>query len=678
MTESSATFCYPFPLARQIKGLSGTANEDLGTWPTLYEPGLRNASRYLKRKRAIIGYLSGATDADLRRQYGLGLKAVYRLVVCRCLKVHRDGQIYGWRGLVPYERLVPYTRTKPIAVNGSGRGAAGAMKNLFALEPELREKFDRRILTPPSDDKLEEKRNRTAHWRWLLGELRKRGYEIRHEWPFNTDKMGYVSVCRYIKAVLASNPNKGAMVEGGKEARNKMKSGDGVGRPVDRLFQRVEMDAHKLDGRFCVLYPRGDGSYAPKIVHRIWVIVLIEIVSRAVLGYHLSFRYEVSKDDVFRAIKKALSKWQRRPIAFGDEGYGEGAALPSGHGNRYVGVCWDETSVDGALAETSKHVRQVLDDLVGARLLDPETSFSVRRSKDDRPFIEAFFRRLGKGGFQRLTNTTGGNPKGRQGRDPEKIAVNSNFQVEYAEDLLDALIANYNATEHPNLGGRSPLEYLDFITSRPGAPDLRYADAEGIQRFLSFRKLCTVRGDLAKGRRPYVNFANALHHGEALNLRFDLIGKKIWVENHIECDARIALAYTLEGASLGVLRAAPPWHKTPHSLEVRAGIISFFRRKRFSLLAVGDAIQAFHQFCEEHRGELPVHPAYLESLRVLAQYAEIDVGDSVLEAALVEARGKRMPPPEDPVNPVQAPAGQPSAVFDQMKNVPARRKAATK
>ena len=27
---------YPFPLARQIKGLSGTAHEDLSTWPAQY------------------------------------------------------------------------------------------------------------------------------------------------------------------------------------------------------------------------------------------------------------------------------------------------------------------------------------------------------------------------------------------------------------------------------------------------------------------------------------------------------------------------------------------------------------------------------------------------------------------------------------------------------------------
>lgn len=670
---------YPFPLARQIKGLSGTAHEDLSTWPTVYEPALaERLSQYLNRKQAIIDYLCGATDNSLKARYGLGLKDVYRLVVKRCLKVHRDGQIYGWRALVRYQHLEPYTRIKPIVVNGAGRGAAGAMKTLFALEPELCEKFNKRILTPPSDDKLEEKRNRKAHWRWLLGELRKKGYEIRHEWPFNTVNMGYTSVCRYVNAVLAANPTKGAMVEGGKDARRKMKSGDGVDRPVERLFQRVEMDAHKLDGRFCVLFPRGDGSYAPNIIHRLWVIVLLEVVSRAVLGYFLSVRYEISKDDVLRAIKKALTQWRRRSIAFGDVAYREGAALPSGHDERYVGVCWDETSVDGALAETSKHVRQILDDLVGSRLLDPDTCFSARRSKDDRPFIETFFRHLGKEGFQRLTNTTGGNPKGKQGRDPEKIAVNSSFQIEYAEDLLDALIANYNATEHSNLGGRSPLEYLDFISSRPGEPALRYADADEIQRFLSYRKLCTVCGNLATGRKPHVNFSNAPHHGDALDQRFDLIGKKIWVENHIEYDARIALAYTPEGEPLGVLRAAPPWHKTPHSLVVRAGIAAFFRRKRISLDSIGDAIQAFHRFCEEHQGELPVHPIYLESLRILAQYAEIDVGDSVLEAALVNAGDGSALHPDDSANPTRAPGGQYCNVSDRPPGLPARRRAVTK
>ena len=233
MKEESGSLAYPYPLARQLRGLPGTTYEDLRTWPTVFEPALEaNRSRYLRRKQAVIAYLGGADDGSLKRRYGLGLKGIYRLVR-RCLEVHSDGNIYGWRGLVPFVRLALYTRTKPITVDGAGRGAAGAMKSLFALEPELREKFDKRILSPPSDKKLEELRNRKAHWRWLLAQLRIKGYEVRREWPFNTENMGYISVCRYVKALLVANPTKGAMIEGGKEAQKKMKSGDGVDRPVE-------------------------------------------------------------------------------------------------------------------------------------------------------------------------------------------------------------------------------------------------------------------------------------------------------------------------------------------------------------------------------------------------------------------------------------------------------------
>lgn len=182
--EMSVMTSYPFPLARQINGLSGTANEDLRTWRTVYEPALgKKLPAFLKRKHAIIDYLSGATDAILRQRHGLSLKAVYRLIVCRCLREHRDGLIYGWRGLVRYSHLAPYTRSKPIIVDGAGKGAVGAMATLLALEPELRKQFDKRILTPASDDKLEEKRNRTSHWKWLLAKLRKKATKFAMNGP---------------------------------------------------------------------------------------------------------------------------------------------------------------------------------------------------------------------------------------------------------------------------------------------------------------------------------------------------------------------------------------------------------------------------------------------------------------------------------------------------------------
>lgn len=632
--DASASRSHALPLVRRIRGLSGTAYEELEAWPTPDEGGLGDdTSRYLQRKRAVQSYLQGASDAELKRCFSLSLKRVYCLITTRCLKIHPDGSIYGWRGLVPNLRIEPYTRKHKVVVDPKGRGASGAMQSLLDLNPDLRKAFDKRILAVPRDDTLTERHTRQGLWRWFLEQLTERGYKIRNDWPFNTENCGYVSVCRYVNAVLMANPAKGAMVEGGIDAFRKLKSGDGVDRPVHQLFQRVEMDAHKLDGRFCVLLPRGDGIYVERIVHRLWVIVLLEIISRAIIGYYFSYRYEISKNDVLRAIKRALTTWRPRLLAFGDIAYREGAALPSGHAEKYVGVCWDETSVDGAMAERCGHVRGVLKDLVGSQLIEPATGFSVRRAKDDRPYIETFFNRLASGGFHRLSNTTGGKPQDKRGANPDKVAIASRFQVEYAEDLLDVLIANYNASSHAGLGDRSPLEYLDFLVSRPGKCSLRYADRGEVERLLSYRKTCSVRGSLVEGRRPYVNFSNAEYHGDILGQRFDLIGKKIWVENHIEYDARVALAYTIKGESLGVLRAAPPWHGTPHSLEVRAAIVASVRHKQFQLSREKDGIQVFMEFYETSGRKLPVHPMYLECRRILALHAPEHLGDSVLADA---------------------------------------------
>ncbi|NZA01717.1 hypothetical protein H0I39_08100 [Ottowia beijingensis] len=93
-------------------------------------------------------------------------------------------------------------------------------------------------------------------------------------------------------------------------------------------------------------------------------------------------------------------------------------------------------------------------DVVGARVLKPQdtTAFASRRSLDDRPSIESFFRRLADGGFHRLSPTTGGSPKDVRRADPDAAAKATQFQLEYAAELLDTIIANYNATPHSGLG----------------------------------------------------------------------------------------------------------------------------------------------------------------------------------------------------------------------------------
>ncbi|OIQ79246.1 hypothetical protein GALL_390150 [mine drainage metagenome] len=625
------------PPGRQIRGLTDSANVDVETWPTPDEGAIvgDDLQKYLQRKQGVKMNFEGQSAKVIRATCGMGLSHVYRLITERCLEVHPDGLIYGFRGLVPNLRIKPYRRKNPVRVNVFGHGASGAMQTILDLHPDLRKAFEKRILESPKTDELGiAKRPRQSHWKWFLDWLREHQYEIHHEWPFNTKTNGYNTVCRYIDQVLAANPKKAARVIGGPDLEKKLLSGDGVDRPITEVFQRVEMDAHKLDGRFCVMLPQPSGGYTPKIVHRLWVLVILEIVSRAVLGYYLSMRREVSKEDVLRAIKNALSVWHPRKLSFSDVAYREGSGFPSSISPKFLRICWGETSIDGALAEKAKQVKDTLRDVVGSKLIEPSQGFSSRRSKDDRPFIEAFFRHLASGGFHKLTNTTGAKPSGKKGRDPAKVAINSQFQIEYAEELLDVLIANYNVTPHTALGNRSPLQYLEFVTSR-GDIELRYADPNSVQSILSFRKQCRVRGGVTEGRRPYVNFEGARYSGGVLAQRHDLVGSYIWVVNHLEEDARVAQASTLDGRSLGILRAAPPWHKLPHSLRVRRAIKSCVQQRMFSVASGVDAIEVFLDYCEQQKDrKLPIHPAYLEARHILIHEAELKTGQSMLDVAL--------------------------------------------
>ncbi len=560
--------------------------------------------------------------------------------------IHSDGRFYGWRAIVKYARISSYNRKKKVKADIGGRGCAGALRSLLLTEPDFDQRFTRWILKFPTQGELGEvKKPIQRIWRWFLQELEKLGYKIRNEWPFTTQSMGYQAVRSYVKRVMESNPRRAAQLVGGKPLADKMKVGDGVDRPVRRAYQRVEMDAHKLNGRFCILVPHPIGGHAPIIVRRLWVIVIIDVYTRAVLGYHLSRGAEVNKQDVLLAIKSALTRWQPMTLSMGGVRYMDEAALPSGHQERYEGLCWDETSVDGALAGKCEDVMQSLRTVVGSTMIEPTSGWSQRRLKDDRPFVETFFRTLGQRGLNRASNSTGSKPSEKAGRDPELVALNSQFQLEYLEELLDVLIANYNTTEHAGLGHRSPLQFLDFLTTRVGASEIRRADPQLMNALLNVRKICTVKGGYRTGRRPYVNFYGAAYSGEILAGRHDLVGRKIVVTNHLHDDARVVKASTADGFSLGVLRAAAPWHGLPHSLSVRSAIQVLVNARKFRIASGGDAVASFIEFVESSQGKkLPPHPAYLSLRKILVDVAhrandgDADTGVELARARLAERR----------------------------------------
>jgi len=630
-------------------GLTAQTTVDSAAWVTVDDAALSEVERelFLRRKRGIQRYLEGASAAELKNDCGLGRSHIYRLITERCLKQHPDGSLYGWRGALPHQRVKAYARSAPVKVGHWGAGAVGAMQWMFESPhgQGLEAKFRKHILDLPA--LLEApRRPRLVLFRWFLQELQQRGFERRGEWPFTVERRGYVSISKFIDKVLDEHPQRQRAIFGGNDALRKVKAGDGTERPRLQVFDRVECDAHKLDSRMVVMVPSPHGGEEPRKIHRLWVVVIIEVVSRAVLGYHLSLGRECSAEDVLRAIKRALTPWHPRELQLSANAYVPGAGLPSSHSSRYLGACWNEFSVDGAMANICARVERPMTNVVGARILKPQDthSYSSRRSLDDRPFIESFFRRLAEGGFHRLSTTTGSSPKDKQGNDPDEAAHATRFQLEYAEELLDTLVANYNATPHSGLGYRSPLDQLDLLTSVPSAV-IRTADPGEVRRMVGIRKLCTLLGGAHTGRRPYFNFANARYSAEWLCLRTDLIGKSLWLHIEDEDDARYASVSTTQGNFLGAVRAAPPWHQSPHTLYIRQAIGALQKRRLLHLSSSCDAVEELVRYAESSTDKkLPAHPAYLQARRVLQSHAETLAGQSMVALAKATASDAAVPP----------------------------------
>lgn len=584
---------------------------------------------YKNHRRAIEMILQGQTDTLIRAECGISRQtAVYWLK--RCLELHSDGKIYGFRALKSYLRIGPYTRTAdiPEGPHYSASGLAGAFGRLLRDHPELKVLLDRHILKLENGKYIYESRVRlqSLHRRFLA-KCRELNLDVGQQYPFNTATLGHRSLSNYVRKSIRQNIVKATAANFGRAAAKTLATGDGSKRPVFRPFERVECDAHKIDGRFAILIPSPFGEPIVKIVNRLWVLTIQDVASTAVLMHFRSPHEEINSDDVLELASRTTRPWQPRSLRIPTLKYRKGAGYPSSLDPRLIGACWREFSVDGGLAEVCKRVQTQLKAVFGA-----QTVTLPRRNPNDRPYVESFFGILEENGFHRLPNTTGRNPADSRRSQPEHAAIKYEMQVEHLDELLDVMHANYNATPKGTLGGRTPLEYLKYLCE---AFDCwpQQADSREVDKLLVISRVVPVRGSISQGRAPHVNFASTRYTSDILKRASDLIGKKIRIE--ISRDIRTVHAYSMVGADLGPLAAAPPWNRSPHTWEIRRAVMAHIRNKTLQYEPGDDPIIDYLTYLEDcARGNKPVSPHYLELRSMLTEeWSAAERSSSIIDAA---------------------------------------------
>jgi len=572
--------------------------QDLSLWPTVDLSALtgEDLATFTSRQRAIELYIQNPqlSMKAINQQTGVDPKTVYRLIE-RCLKKHPDGAIYGFRAAIPYARLKQYERVHSVDRHqgSQGAGLAGAFGLLLQRYPSLdaflqrQAKQRHRAVNGAREVRKSIKRIHKA----FLEECRKAGVKP-DQYPLNQEMAGIRSLASYFKRYDERTFESAARSVGVDRVGPAAPAEIEEAPPATRAFEVVEFDGHKIDLRITVRVIDPFGFETLLELTRIWILVLLDVASRAVIGYKIALSKEYNKDDVAGALQAALTPFKPRQYKIPGLAIRKGGGYPSAVLPQTEYACWEWFRFDGAKSHLASDTLTRLSQVVGCWADNGPAG-----EPDERPFIERFFQLVAANFAHRLPGTTGNNPQAI-----EKALGDPNgdltLLVELAEleDMVEVLLADYNGEPHGGISNRTPLEAMAQLLARDQGY-LRTLPRVVRQNLclLQEARIVTIKGNVNSGLRPHINFLEVRYTNNILSSNPALIGKKLRIYFDVR-DIRSVKAFFEDGAELGILSAARPWCYTPHSARVRQEIFRLKRKAKLSYRDGDDPVEAWEKY----------------------------------------------------------------------------------
>lgn len=136
-------------------------------------------------------------------------------------------------------------------------------------------------------------------------------------------------------------------------------------RPAMRPYQVVEFDGHRLDIRLKVVVRDALGFEHEFEIERVWLPAIIDVCTRAVLGFHLAICREYSRYDVIKTIESALEPHRLRDFTIPGLAYGPHDGFPSQRLPELAYTTWEWMKLDNAKANLAKETLDALCEFVG-------------------------------------------------------------------------------------------------------------------------------------------------------------------------------------------------------------------------------------------------------------------------------------------------------------------------
>lgn len=572
----------------------------LADWPQVDARALPTAKAEVFRARAaaVGAYALAHPLARIEAETGVHRVTLMRLVA-RALRAHPDGRLWGYRALVPQTHVRPYERmlTPRVLVHGKA-GNAGAFAQLLMRHPDLARQLRAEVTEGKVRLEASGEHGRISGLKAAIGRFHKSCRDLGlgvADYPLNQQDKAVRSLARTLRAWIDDNFAVAAHASGTriKPASALRQSTRGV---LD-AFDTVEFDAHKLDLRLKVILERDPlgGEHSVEI-ERVWLLAVIDVATRCVIGWSLGLGRECNRFNAIETVKRAVVPASPPELTLPGlrlipSGGFVSVALP-----QTAFACWRQIRLDNARAHLAATSLDVLCDTLGCT-----ADFGPAYEPDDRPFIERFFGTLTATLSRRLPGALP--PRKRQAQDqaiarrrPKDPSLQMIVTSQELKELLEHTIWNYHGTPHAGLGGLTPMEMMRRHVLGIDRLPVRLRILPTLLReqpqLLHDPVLCRVRGQLARGERPYITYMHVRYTSAQLSKRPALVGQLLRVHADPE-DLRQLVVATTSGEIMEPLLASGPWRDHAHSLWLRRAFFKAKRERQLDFAEGDDPIEAF-------------------------------------------------------------------------------------
>ena len=537
---------------------------------------------YEQRKTAVDLYIDGVNVSEI-----MSITHIDRRNICRyvdkCLSVDENGEYYGYSALVKYCRKK--TQKSPVERQ---------LHKLLNSYPELADYIEGCWY---GDKKYTLEKNMTMkslHERFL-----KKCLEVGvpdYAYPFNTSNKGYVSLCKYVKELDTRKVEKAAKRESKDNMQKLLSVGLGNRYTANPLvpFSTVQIDGHIIDLVYNVEIMNEDGTVDRVIATRAWVLAVIDVATRCILGYSVSQEFNYNQYDVLDALKNAIIPKKTKKITIDGLKYPENGGYYQTAFPDLEYALFDTVMLDNAKSHLAYNTVEKMTDY-----LKCSVNYGSVATPETRGIVERFFGSLETRGFHRLPATTGSNIRDLKRRDPEKAAQKYDITFDEIVQILDVLIAEYNNTPHSALNNLTPLECMRRRIFDNGMyPTIaNNAIKEKVERLNHLVEKRVVRGG-SNGKRAYINYEGAEYRSHELSATGEYLGKEITLLVDPRDVSEIE-AYTDKGEFIGVLKARGEFGTRSHSLKTRRNARKLAKERGMDKLDFNPAISIYEQNLNE-------------------------------------------------------------------------------